>query len=99
MKYKVRLVDKGLKKKEGIDFTKVFSPVVKYKTVRIILFLVAQFDLELEQMDGKRAFLHGELDETLIFMEQQEGFKFQKWKNMACLFNRSLCRLEQSLRQ
>ena len=36
--------------------------------------MVAQFDLELEQMDVKTAFLHGDLNET-IYMAQPEGFK------------------------
>lgn len=98
MKYKARLVAKGFTQKEGIDFTEVFSPVVKYKTIRIMLSLVAQFNLELEQMDVKTTFLHGELDET-IYMEQPEGFEVQKEKDMVCLLKRSLYGLKQSPRQ
>ena len=52
-RYKARLVAKGFTQKEGVDFMDVFSLVVKYKTIRIILALVAQFDWEVEQMDVK----------------------------------------------
>ncbi|KAL0385839.1 UNVERIFIED_CONTAM: Retrovirus-related Pol polyprotein from transposon TNT 1-94 [Sesamum radiatum] len=50
-RYKARLVAKGFTQKECIDFTEIFSPVVKYTTVRIILALTAHFNWELKQMD------------------------------------------------
>ena len=52
----------------------MYSPLVKHRSIRTILYLVANFDLELEQMDVKTAFLYGELDETL-YMQQPEGFE------------------------
>jgi hypothetical protein len=72
-RYKARLVAKGYSQKEGIDFHDIFSPVVKTISIRIVLALVALLDLELEQLDIKTSFLHGELDEE-IYMEQPEGF-------------------------
>ncbi|GJT94101.1 BTB/POZ domain-containing protein NPY2 [Tanacetum coccineum] len=74
VRYKARLVAKGYAQKEGIDYNKVLSPVVKHSSTRILLALVAQLDLELVQMDVKTAFLHGDLKEE-IYMVQQEGFK------------------------
>ena len=41
-------VVKGFAQKEGIDFTKIFSPVVKMSSNRAILGLVAAFDVECE---------------------------------------------------
>ena len=43
-------------------------------SIRVILGLATNMNLELEQLDVKIAFLHGDLDEE-IFMEQPEGFK------------------------
>jgi len=42
-----------------------FSPAVKHTSIRMLLAIVAQFDLELEQIDVKTAFLHGELEEKI----------------------------------
>jgi hypothetical protein len=72
-RYKARLVVKGYSQKEGIDFHEIFSPVVKTISIRIVLALVALLDLDLEQLDVKIGFLHGDLDEE-IYREQPEGF-------------------------
>lgn len=64
-RYKSRLVAKGYTHVEGVDFNEIFSPVVKHVSIRIIMSYVVNFDVELEQMDVKTVFLHGNLDETI----------------------------------
>jgi hypothetical protein len=48
-RYKARLVAKGFSQQRGIDFNEVFSPVANVKTVRTVLALAAQHNLELHQ--------------------------------------------------
>ena len=69
VRYKARLVAKGYAHKEGIDYNEVFSPVVKHFSIRILLALVAQMNMELVQLDVKTIFLHGDLEEE-IYMTQ-----------------------------
>ena len=64
-RFKTRLVAKGYTQKEGVDFNEVFSPVVKHSSIRVLLVMVALFDLELKQLDVKTTFLHGELEEQI----------------------------------
>ena len=59
IRYKMRLVVKGYSQKEGIDFSEVFSPVIRHMSIQVLLSIVAAQDLELEQMDVEAAFLHG----------------------------------------
>ena len=60
--------------------------------------MVALFDLELEQLDVKTAFLRGELEEQ-IFMHQPEGFIIEGKEDHVCRLKKSLYGLKQSLRQ
>ncbi|KAH9800568.1 hypothetical protein KPL71_000711 [Citrus sinensis] len=87
-RYKARLVARGFTQKEGIDFNEIFSPVVKHSSIRILLAIMALFDLELEQMDVKTAFLHGNLEEKIL-MSQPEGFEEQGHEEYVCLLKRS----------
>ena len=63
--YKAMLVAKRYARKERINYNEIFSPVVKHTTIRMLLAIIAQFDLELKQMDVKTTFLHGELEEKI----------------------------------
>ncbi|RVW20272.1 Retrovirus-related Pol polyprotein from transposon TNT 1-94 [Vitis vinifera] len=53
-RYKARSVVKGFYQKEGIDYTKIFSLVVKMSTIRLVLGMVAAENLHLEQLDVKQ---------------------------------------------
>jgi hypothetical protein len=70
---RARLVAKGFSQVEGMDYDQVFSPVVRFETVRLILALAALEDWVAYGLDVRNAYLYGELDEEL-YMEQPEGF-------------------------
>uniref|UniRef100_A0ACD5YJF3 Uncharacterized protein n=1 Tax=Avena sativa TaxID=4498 RepID=A0ACD5YJF3_AVESA len=97
-RYKARLVAKGFSQIPGIDYNDVFSPVVKHSSIRTFFSIVAMRDLELEQLDVKTAFLHGELDEE-IYMDQPEGFIVPGKEDFVCKLKKSLYGLKQSPRQ
>ncbi|RVW23075.1 hypothetical protein VitviT2T_005480 [Vitis vinifera] len=97
-RYKVRLVAKGFTQKEGIDYTETFSLVSKKDSLRIILALVAHFDLELQQMDVKTTFLNGELEEE-VYMKQPEGFPSSDGEQLVCKLKKSIYSLKQASRK
>jgi hypothetical protein len=55
-------------------------------------------DLELEQLDVKTAFLHGELEEE-IYMDQPEGFIVAGKEDLVCKLKRSFYGFKHSPRQ
>jgi transposase InsO family protein len=97
-RYKARLVAKGFTQKEGIDYTETFSPVSKKDSLRVIMALVAHFDLELQQMDVKTTFLNGDLEEE-VYMKQPEGFPSSDGEQLVCKLKKSLYGLKQASRQ
>jgi hypothetical protein len=48
---------KGITQREGIDYTKTFSPASCKDSLRIIMSLVVHYELELHQIDVKTTFL------------------------------------------
>jgi hypothetical protein len=97
-RYKARLVAKGFTQREGINYHETFSPVSTKDSFRIIMTLVAQFDLELHQMDVKTTFLNGELVEN-VFMTQPKGFVVSGKEHIGCHLRRSIYGLKQASRQ
>jgi hypothetical protein len=72
-RFKARLMAEGFTQREGIDYTKIFSPVSCKDSLRIIMALVVHYDLELHQMHVKMTFLNGDLLEN-VYMAQPKSF-------------------------
>ena len=83
VRYKVRLVVKGYAQREGIDYSEVFSPVMKHSSIRILLALVTRYDYELDQLDVKISFLYGDFEEE-IYMTQPLGFRAVGKEKLVC---------------
>ena len=88
-KYKAQLVVKGYSQVPRIDFGDIFSPVAKVTSIRLLLYVIAAFYFEVEQMDVKTTFLHGDLKEE-ICMKQPKGFMVKGKKELVCRLKKSL---------
>ncbi|CAM8930606.1 unnamed protein product [Rhodiola kirilowii] len=82
-KYKARLVIRGYRQKEGLDYFDTLSPVTRITSIRMIIGIAALRNLEIHQMDVKTAFLNGDLEEE-IYMEQPEGCKAPGQERKVC---------------
>nr|GEU81115.1 retrovirus-related Pol polyprotein from transposon TNT 1-94 [Tanacetum cinerariifolium] len=70
---KSRLVVRGYRQEEGIDFEESFTSVARMEAIRILLAYAAHKSFLVFQMDVKNAFLHGSLKED-VYVCQPEGF-------------------------
>ena len=94
--YRARLVARGFNQKQGIDYNETFSPVVRHSTLRLLIALSAQLNLEILHLDVKTAFLNGLLKEQ-VFMYQPVGLKFFD-ENKVLKLKKAIYGLKQSSR-
>nr|GEV20353.1 hypothetical protein [Tanacetum cinerariifolium] len=62
---KTRLVVRGYRQEEGIEFEESFAPVARMEAIRIFLAYAAHKGFTVYQIDVKMAFLHGSLKEDV----------------------------------
>nr|GFA21518.1 hypothetical protein [Tanacetum cinerariifolium] len=70
---KSRLVVRGYRQEDGIDFKESFALVARMEAIRIFLAYALHKSFTVFQMDVKTAFLHGSLKED-VYVCQPEGF-------------------------
>ncbi|GJW05487.1 retrovirus-related pol polyprotein from transposon TNT 1-94 [Tanacetum coccineum] len=73
LKNKARLVARGYRQEEGIDFEESFAPVARLEAIRIFLAFAAHMNMVIYQMDVKTAFLNGNLREE-VYVSQPTDF-------------------------
>ncbi|GJS68486.1 retrovirus-related pol polyprotein from transposon TNT 1-94 [Tanacetum coccineum] len=73
LKNKARLVARGYRQEEGIDFEESFAPVARLDAIRVFLAYAAHMNMIVYQMDVKTAFLNGILREE-VYVSQPDGF-------------------------
>ncbi|GKA06220.1 retrovirus-related pol polyprotein from transposon TNT 1-94 [Tanacetum coccineum] len=71
---KARSVAQGYTQEEGINYDKVFAPVVRIKAIRLFLAYASFKDFRVYQMDVKSAFLYGKIKEE-VYVCQPPGFE------------------------
>ncbi|GJZ35670.1 retrovirus-related pol polyprotein from transposon TNT 1-94, partial [Tanacetum coccineum] len=77
LKNKARLVVKGYRQEEGIDFEESFAPVARIEAIRIFITNAASKNMTIYQMDVKTTFLNGELKEEVYvsqYVSHTRGF-------------------------
>ena len=65
-----------------------FFPGGEDDIIRTMLSKAASVDLEVEQLDVKTTFLHGDLEEE-TYMQQLKGFVEKGKENLVCWLNKS----------
>nr|GEY98416.1 retrovirus-related Pol polyprotein from transposon TNT 1-94 [Tanacetum cinerariifolium] len=75
LKNKARLVNRGYRQEEGINFEEYFAPVARLEAIRIFLAFAAHMNMVVYQIDMKTAFLNGlqiSLSPRDIFINQSK---------------------------
>nr|GEU29891.1 hypothetical protein VITISV_016069 [Tanacetum cinerariifolium] len=97
-KYKARLVIKGYRQREGLDFFDTYLPVTRITSIRMVLAIVALRKMEVHQMDMKITFLNGDLG-NVLYMNQAEGFMDPGLESKVCRLVKSLYDSMKALKQ
>ncbi|GJV00703.1 retrotransposon protein, putative, ty1-copia subclass, partial [Tanacetum coccineum] len=82
-KYKARLVIKGFRQHEDLDYFDTYLPVTRITSIRMVLAIAALRKLEVHQMDVKMTILNGDL-EKILYMNQPEGFMAPRLESKVC---------------
>nr|GEU87534.1 hypothetical protein [Tanacetum cinerariifolium] len=94
---KTRLVMRGYKQEEGINFEEIFAPIARMEAIRIFLAYAAQNGFTVYQMDVKTAFLHGSLKKH-VHVCQPEGFIDANYPSHVYKLKKALFGLKQAPR-
>nr|GEY21420.1 retrovirus-related Pol polyprotein from transposon TNT 1-94 [Tanacetum cinerariifolium] len=95
LKNKARLVARGYRQEEGIDFEESFAPVARLEAIRIFLAYTAHKNLVVYQIDVKTAFLNGNLREE-VYVIQPDEFVDQDNPNHVYKLKKALYGLKQA---
>ncbi|GKF00327.1 retrovirus-related pol polyprotein from transposon TNT 1-94 [Tanacetum coccineum] len=97
LKNKARLVARGYRQEEGIDFDESFALVARLKVVRIFIAFAAHMNMVVYQIDVKTAFLNGIIREK-VYVSQPDGFVDGENPNHVYKLNKALYGLKQAPR-
>lgn len=96
-RFKARLVARGFLQRKGIDFEEVYSPTLKYTTLRLVLGLALENKMHIHNLDIKTAFLNGTLEEE-VYVSQPKGYVEKENEEKVCRLKKALYGLKQAPR-
>nr|GEW40828.1 retrovirus-related Pol polyprotein from transposon TNT 1-94 [Tanacetum cinerariifolium] len=97
LKNKARLVARGYRQEEGIDFEESFALVARLEVIRIFLAYAAHKKMVVYPMDVKTAFLNGNLREE-VYVSQPDGLVHPDNPNHVYKLKKALYGLKQAPR-
>nr|GEZ97628.1 copia protein [Tanacetum cinerariifolium] len=97
LKNKARLVARGYRQEEGINFEESFAPVARLEAIRIFIAYTTHKNMAVYQIDVKTLFLNGKLREE-VYVSQPNGFVDQDNPNHVYKLKKAIYRLKQALR-
>lgn len=99
VRYKARLVAQGFSQQYGKDYLDTFSPVARFTSIRVVLFIANTNDWDIINMDVQTAFLNSPVEEE-IYLKQPQGYikNGADGKPLVCRMLKSLYGLKQASR-
>jgi hypothetical protein len=96
-KHKACFVARGFSQIEGIDYDETFTLVARYTSIRSIMSIVAEMGWKIHQLDVKKTFMNGFIEEE-VYIEQPQGFEVLGRESHTCLLKKELYGLQQAPR-
>ena len=87
----------GYLQPECIDYEEIFTSVVRFTSIRLLLVLAAVNDFHIRQIYAKIAFSHGSQN-TDSYMKQKLGYASKKKADHACKLKTSIYGLKETSR-
>ena len=87
--FKVRLVAKGFRQREGISYFDTYAPIARITSICVLIALASIYKLVVHQMDVKTTILNGNLDKE-VYIDQPKGFVLLGNERKVCKLVKSL---------
>lgn len=94
-RFKARWIVKGYLQQFGVDFDQTFAAVIKPMAFKVLFTIATFFNLDINQIDIKIAFLYDFIDQ-LMYVEIPKGIKSKNNRNIVCKLLKALYSLKQS---
>ena len=88
--FKAKVVAKGFRQVEGLEYEETFAPTVRFESVRALVALAAGMGWQFDQMDVATTFLYADLEEETFVEIPEEvalvGEGDMVWRLRKCVY-------------